>query len=164
MSARASLRASEWVLSGGFLCILVSLWIIAKVQAWHYSKDSFLRPPPVQVVVEGFVERPNVYEIPLGTPIGEVLRKAKPKRFANLRDLDREARVRGPMHLQIEPLQNLRIRVEGAVQEPGTIEVAAGTRVCQLRQKISSLPNADLTFFKQRRLLNDGDLVQVPYQ
>ena len=118
----------------------------------------------VQLHIEGFVEKPGVYEFPAGTPIGEALRKAKPKRFADLRAIDPILPLAESRELKIEPLQNLRIHVRGAVINPETIEVEPGTRICHIKQKIQLSDEADLVFFKKRNYVSDGDVILVPHK
>jgi hypothetical protein len=119
---------------------------------------------PVLVTVEitGNVERPDAYEIASGTPRGEVLRLASPKRFADLRTVNVHLPVTQSMQLQIETLGTLQIQVTGAVQTPQMLEVDPGTRICHLKHKVVLADGADLTFFKKRRLLSDGDVVEIP--
>ena len=146
-----------------FFFILLSLLAIAKIQAWHYSKGTTtISVGMVQVNVEGFVEKPGVYEFPAGTPLGEVMRKAKPKRFADLRSIDLQSSLRDSQQIKIEPLNCLQIHVRGAVALAETIEVEPGTRICQLKKKIQLTDEADLNFFKKRNYVSDGDVIFIP--
>lgn len=158
-----SLRSTEWALAGSLLLVLLSLFVVAKIQAKHCSKGTdSISIALVTIQIAGFVERPGVFEVARGTPFEEVLRKARPKRFANLRGLDPMSPLLQSMELTIEPLQSLRVQVQGAVAKPELIEVAPGTRICHLKQIISLAESADLTFFKKRRLLADGDVIDIP--
>jgi len=157
------LRAAEWALAGSLLLILLSLFVIAKIQARQCSKGTDSIPIVlVMIQITGFVEHPGVFEIARGTSLEEVLRKAKPKRFANLRGLDLRSPLSHSMELTIEPLQSLRVQIQGAVEKSELIEVVPGTRICHLKQIISLADSADLRFFKKRRLLSDGDVIDVP--
>jgi hypothetical protein len=161
----ASLRASEWILAGCLFCILLSLFAIAKFQVWHCTKGTDTTTISlVKVKIEGFVERPNVYEFALGTPLEEALRKARPKRFADLRSIDQASVLTTSIQLNIEKLSSLKVHITGAVAKSETIEVAPGTRICQLKQKIVLIEESDLAFFKKRRFLSDGEVVDVPYK
>lgn len=156
-------RDSEWILAGSFFFILGSLFAIAKIQTCHYSSQTEAKPVVlVHVEVTGFVEHPDIYEVPVDTPLGAVLRKASPKRFANLRQLDPKSLITGSMQLVIEPLTSLKISVTGAVSKTEELEVPLGTRVCQLKKRIICTEETDLTFFKKRKLLADGEVVIVP--
>jgi hypothetical protein len=158
-----SLRAAEWALAGSMLLILLSLFVVAKIQARQCSKGTDSVPIAlVTIQIAGFVEHPGVFEVARGAPLEEVLRKARPKRFANLRGLDLMSPLLHSMELTIEPLQSLRVQVKGAVEKSESIEVALGTRICHLKKIISLAESADLTFFKKRRLLSDGDVIDVP--
>jgi len=158
-------RASEWILAGSFMLILLSLFAIAKIQAWQYGKGSECALVAFATVkIEGCVQRPGTYEIPVGTPLKEILHKARPDRFANLRSIDPEAVLLGALDLIIPKLECLKISVAGAVAKNETIEVLPGTKLCQLKSKIALMEDADLTFFKKQRLLVDGEVIEVPYK
>jgi hypothetical protein len=158
------LRASEWILAGSFVLILLSLFAIAKIQAWQYGQGSECALVPIATVkIEGCVQRPGTYEFPVGTPLKEILHKARPDRFANLRSIDPEAVLIGALELTIPKLECLKISVTGAVAKNETIEVLPGTKLCQLKPKIALIEDTDLTFFKKRRLLVDGEVIEVPY-
>jgi hypothetical protein len=145
------------------LLVLLSLFVIAKIQARQCSKGTDSIPIAlVTIKIEGFVEHPGVFEVARGTPLEELLRKVRPKRFANLRDLDPLSPLLNSMELAIKPLQSLRVQVNGAVEKSELIEVAPGTRICHLKQIISLAESADLTFFKKRRLLSDEDVIEIP--
>ncbi len=94
--------------------------------------------------------------------MGEVLRKARPKRFADLRSIDLKSPLTASLQLKLEPLRSLRIHVTGAVASSGIIDVEPGTRICHLKQKIQLSEEADLSFFKKRKFLSDGDVICVP--
>lgn len=158
------MRASEWILAGSFLLILLSLFAIAKMQAWQYSKGSECALVTLTTVkIEGCVQRPGTYEFPIGTPLKEILRKARPDRFADLRSIDFEAVLVSTLELTIPKLECLKISVTGAVAKNEILEVLPGTKLCQLKSKIALAENADCTFLKQRRLLVDGEVIEVPF-
>lgn len=157
------LRAAEWALAGSMLLILFSLFIIAKIQANQCSKGTeSISIVLVTIHISGFVDNPGIFEVARGTPLEEVLRKARPKRFANLRALDPSLILSNSMELTIEPLQSLRVQIQGAVKKTEWIEIDPGTRICQLKQIVSLSEEADLTFFKKRRLLSDGEVLVIP--
>ena len=152
------IRLAEWLLTSSLLLIIGSLFAIAKI---HTSQlQSISVPKIVPVTIEGFVAKPGTYSIKIGTPLSEVLRKAKPKPLANLKSIDLSMRITAPLNLCIEELTELTICLEGAVVEPGFLKVPPGTKVCDLK-KYKSL-DADPAFFKKRRRLKEGEIVVVP--
>jgi hypothetical protein len=159
----ATLKNTEWALAGSLTLILLSLWVVAKILAWHFSQGTSREClSHVTIEVEGEVEHPGLYTVAKGTPVGEILRKARPNRYANLRTIDVEAPIVAEARFNIESLQRLTIHVTGAVTEPMEIEVLPGTRICQLRQRVSLNEDADLSFFKKKRLLADGEILVIP--
>ena len=97
--------------------------------------------------------KPGLYEVEAGTRLEEVLSQARPKRFADLSPHDPESRILASCQIQIKPLTELIIQVEGV----GEVRVPPGTRICDLK-KILSLHSAAL---KSRRLLKQGEKIQL---
>lgn len=160
--SRSRLHPSEWLLSGTVFLILVTLLVIANVQAYRLSEKSLKTPPPVEVLIEGFVAKPGSRLVPLGTPLMDVVRKARPKRFADLSAIALDTRVTAPLRLEISKLTHFTVYVEGAVQFAGPQSVPVGTRLSDLKKILALTPEADLAFFKGRRFLNPGEILQIP--
>ncbi len=160
-----SLRTSELILVCSLLLILSSVLGIAKINASCASTLLATTPlpshTPCLVRIEGAVAKPGLYEVPPGTPIQKVLSKSRPKRFANLKKIDLAGRVEKEMDLVVEELTEIEVVVQGAIAEPIQLTVPAGTRVCDLKSKIALKEGADLTIFKSRRMLKDGEIIEV---
>jgi hypothetical protein len=62
----------------------------------------------------------------------------------------------------VEELKELKIIVRGAVVDPGVIVMPLGARICDLKSKVVLGDEADKTFFKRRRLLKNGEIIEVP--
>jgi hypothetical protein len=157
-----TLRFTEWILTGALLVLVASIFFISKVQSRRFSVDTAAALPPVEVNVQGQVAKPGLYPVAIGTPLSEVILKARPGRFADLSGIDPEARVRGPLRLELKVLEKLTIAVEGEIEAPGPLTVPVGTRVCDLKKYVTVKAGADLAFFKKRRLLNNGEKITIP--
>lgn len=157
------LRPSEWLFTSTLLLILAALILIANIQARRFSVDPSLAPPPVAITIDGLVSKPGTYLIELGTPLSEVLRKARPKRFADLSAIDPSLRITTPLQLHIAPLTHLTIHLQGAVQQPGPLTVPVGTRLSDLKKLTSLSKSADLAFLKKRRLLLHEETIVIPH-
>jgi hypothetical protein len=162
------LFASEWLLVGSLLMILASLVVIAKVNT-HKASGLLLASapaaPPVEMIlvtIEGAVSKPGTYEFPVGSRMGDVLKKARPKPFANLKNLSLAERVDQPLNLKIEELAEISVQIIGAVTESVELVLPMGVRICDLKSKISLRPEADKQFFKKRRRLRDGEVLEIP--
>ncbi|MDE3045621.1 MAG: SLBB domain-containing protein, partial [Verrucomicrobiota bacterium] len=131
-SQKETLRLAEWLLTITLLLLIATLFTIAKIHSCLLGAP-LARPPLIEVSVEGQVTYPGVYSIEKGTPLEEVLRKVKPKRLANLKEIQPGARVLEPLHLVIGELTELAVRLEGAVQEPGEVRVPIGSRISDLK-------------------------------
>lgn len=165
-----TLRSSEWLLVGSFLLILASLVLISQISARRAAaivQLHELKPEePVDVAFEGAVARPGTYRIHPGTTLRQALKKARPKPQANLRDLDLDSRIEGPLRLTLLELEEITISLEGAVASPGPFRCPVKTRVCDLKTKIEFAPDADpaflTSFLKKRRQLRDGETLFIP--
>ena len=158
---RSALCPSEWLLVASLLLILGTLFVFSKIKAFRTKEGTICATIPVEVVVSGHVSKPGTYLVDPGTPVSEVIVKAKPKLFANLERFDSGARVPGACSYYIEPKLELTVRVGGACVEE-ELKVIPGTRICDLKKKITLQPGADLAFFKKKRRLADKETIKIP--
>ena len=162
----SSLRSAEWLLVGGLLLILATLFTIAHVAAsWSPASlptQPIALPLLCAVKIEGAVKKPGLYPVPEGTELKAVLRKASPTRFADLRNIDLTARIEGPLEIFLEELKEITVRVEGAVLTPVELKLPIQAKVSDLRSQISLALDADASFFKSRRMLKEGEILTVP--
>jgi hypothetical protein len=165
MSQFSTLRSSEWLLTSIFLLVFAALFVLAKVQS------SFCPLPPVsehparrslKVTIEGCVAKPGDYLVEKGTPLGEVLRKAAPRRFADLKKVDLQTRVETPLQIQIEELKELTVFLQGSLGAPHSLKVPLRTRVCDLKKYLSEQALIDPSFFKSKRMLKEGEILTLP--
>lgn len=161
-----SLASSEWFLAASLLAIMASLAAIAKINSGKaFSQIEIYeaaQPKTVVVSVQGAVAKPGNYQIELGSSLIETARKAKPSRFANLQNLALEKSPDGTLTLNIKELSEIEITITGSVQNPGSVRLPAGSRLCDLKSKIQCCDQADRAFLKSRRLLRDGEKVEIP--
>ena len=166
ISLKKSLQTSEWVLSASLVILLISFLAVTKFH--EHRKYSQCKVPAAKlentldVSIVGEVSKPGVYRALLGSRLGDLVKKSKPKRFADLQMIDLDSPVEKSLNIEIAQLKELSVRIEGAVLEPIELKVAPGSRVCDLKSKIQCSENADLKYFKRRRLLKNGELILVP--
>jgi hypothetical protein len=165
-SLSQALRSSEIVLVGSLLLILFSVLLIAKTTAAcsYTALDELTLPPhaPYPVTIDGAVKKPGIYQVLPGTPLKKIVKKSCPTRSADLKKIDLEALVEGPLEVHVGAITEIGVRIEGAVSAPLTLTLPVGTKVHDLRSKISLNPEADPTIFKSRRMLKDGEILTVP--
>ncbi len=162
---KKSLPSSEWLLVASLLMIMASLVVIAKVNAYRAASSitaKDLQQEEIWVTIEGAVAKPGRYRALSGQTIGEVVRKARPNPFADLKKIPLKEIVEAPMQLQIEELSEVQVFIQGAVAEPVEIRVPARTRICDLKSKVSLTAEADKTFFRRRKMVKDGEILEVP--
>lgn len=161
-----SLRSSEWILVTSLLVLLASLVAIARFHEHRKAAQLTILAQtiekPVTLSIEGAILKPGRYTVLPGTRLGDALKKSRPKRFADLRALDLEQPVNTDLTLQISELASVRIQVTGAVEHPVELELPAGARLCDLKSKIQWTSLADTGFLKSRRLLKDGETIEIP--
>lgn len=157
-----SLKRSEWLLIGSFLLILGSLFLVSKVNAvWAETTlqeteiETF-----IEIAVDGAVSKPGKYTVPAGTPVLEAVKKARPKPFADLKNL--QGPVHSAMIIRVEELKEIVVQVKGAVEQPVELVMPVKSRISDLKSKITLTPEADKAFFRRRRLLKNGEVVEVP--
>jgi hypothetical protein len=157
-----SLKYSEWMVVGSFLLILCSLFLIAKLSSVSVDK-ALSDPMPAalyEVEVEGAVSKPGKYKIEAGTPIVKALKKARVKPFADLAPLT--GVVDRSMTIKVEELQEITIKLKGAVVDAAELVLPAKTRICDLKGVVQFTDDVDKTFFRKRRLLKNGEIIVVP--
>ncbi len=160
-----SLQSSEWILVASLLILLASLVAITRFHEHRKAAQLTLLAQtvekPISISIEGAVQKPGIYSVLPGTRLGDAVKKSHPKRFANLRSLDLEQPVEMDLALHISELASIRVHIMGAVEYPVELEVPSGTRLCDLKSKIHYTPLADPSFLKSRRLLKDGEIIEV---
>jgi protein involved in polysaccharide export with SLBB domain len=165
-----SLLNSEWILVSSLLLILASLVVLAKINTYRAAilvETHKLEPvEAVAVTIEGAVARPGTYQIIPGTLMSQVLKKARPSHLADLTRFSANQRIKNPIHIQIEPLREITIYLEGEVTGSCEIHLPPESRLCDLKSKIEFTSLADQAFIqslgKKRRRLKNGEILFVP--
>ena len=139
-----TLQNSEWVLVSVLLIFLASFVFIARYhehrRAIQLQQFSWQEARPISVSIEGAVLKPGSYLVASGTLLGEALKKSRPKRFANFRELDLDQVLESDCSLIIEELSTLKIKVSSDVNGIfKELEVPPGTRICDLRECVEEL-------------------------
>lgn len=160
------LLTSEWVLSGSLILILASLLAISRFH--EHRKKQYLTSGssaielPIEVAISGEVSCPGIYSVLPGGRLGDLVKKSRPKRFADLRELDLDSPVEASLNVVVGKLAEITVKVEGAVVEKVELTVPSGSRVCDLKSKIQLDRAADAAYLKRRRLLKNGEVVVIP--
>ncbi len=63
---------------------------------------------------------------------------------------------------QEQILTEITVHVRGAVLEPAQLKMPVQSRICDLKSKISLASNADRTFFRRKKRLKNGEIIEVP--
>lgn len=158
-----SLLASEWLIIGSFLLVMVTLVLIAKIQIRRDSEQVYENPMSshelCQIEIRGEVARPGIYKVAPGVELKKVLRKSSPTALASLRNINIEQRVEESMVINIEKLSEILVTVIGLSPEPVELVVAPGVRVCDLKSYFPSEFSRKKQIFKSRRVLKDNETI-----
>lgn len=161
---KKSLDTSDWSLVISLFLIICSIVIVAKIKAIRATAlvlDAELKPKSVVVRVEGAVKKPGEFHVAPGTLVQDVIKKAKPRRFADIQKLPLLAPIDGSMTICLEKMREISVRVCGEAEEV-QLRLPWGSRLSDLRSKLSLTKEADISFFKGRRLLKEGEVIEVP--
>lgn len=160
------MATSQWLLVCSLLGLLFSLFIISKVNIHRATSllpiEDGISYEKVGVTITGEVAKPGTYFILSGAPLSEAVRKARPKPWADLQKIPLDKIVEEPCSLNVEALEEIHVRVGGAVAEPVELTLPRGSRISDLKTKIILTPEADKTFFRRRKLLKNGERIEVP--
>lgn len=163
-SGKQLLKLSEWIFFFFYTSTLVALYVIAKCNSYR-ALDSFKQKPHrenICIEISGWVRKPGIYSIEANDSLAKVLRLAKPKPFADLSQIDEKEILKKSCHLIIQRKEKIQIQVEGAVKEKVVLEISAGSRICDLKKIVALTPDANLNFFKSRKLLKDREVLKIP--
>ncbi len=160
-----SLRSSNWFFSFSILLVIASFVLVAKINAHRASSvisEKVLEQEEILVTIHGAVAKPGEYKVLAGTTLGEVLQKTRPKPNANIKMIPLNELIVAPLTLEIAELSEITVWVRGAVTEPVEIVLPSNSRICDLKSKISLTHDAEKSFFKRRKRLRDGEIIEVP--
>jgi len=149
--------------------ILVSFLVIAKNSSFR-NLDRLTKinePLPVasiSVFVSGSVKKPVVITVPQGTSIRKVLRKARVQAMADLTNIDLDRSLQSSCSLHIPTLEKITVVVQGAIEESISIELPPGSRICDLKNCLKLSADADLGFFRHRKILKNTEIIDVPFK
>jgi hypothetical protein len=149
------------------LMILVSFFLIAKNTSFRSLSrlNQIKQPLPVPAIiveVSGNVKKPGKVNVPQGSTIRAVLRKARINPTADLTNIDLDRVLESSCALHIPTLEKILVAVEGCVEEKVSVELPAGSRICDLKSRLKLTPDADTAFFRRRKILKNNETIQIP--
>jgi hypothetical protein len=119
----------------------------------------------LQVKIDGCVEKPGLYRLPLHATLGDLLEQAHPLPNADLSHLKEWRKLREGQTIQIPERHWITIQILGAVQQPGSLKILSGTRCCELADQLQISQEGDLKALrKKRRFLKEGDIIEIPFK
>ncbi len=135
---------SEWVISGSLVLILASLLLISqfhehrkKLQLAAFSEKI---ERPISIAISGEVSCPGVFSVEPGTRVGDLVKKCRPKRYADLSGIDLDRPVEIACEMLIPQLTAITVKIEGAVAELIELTLPIGSRVSDLKSKVQCEP------------------------
>lgn len=159
--SNSSLHLTEWLVVASIFFILSSLLVVAKLQSWRVGVSAIEELAQISVTIGGSVAKPGGYLVAPGTPVLEVIAKARPKVFADLGAFASSERVSIDCEIFVDELSELVVFVEGACVEE-TLKVPCGSRVSDLKKRVQLDQTADISFFKKKRCLKNKEIIKIP--
>jgi hypothetical protein len=160
-----SLTRSEWIFGFGIAIILVSFLIISKRTGFESLRYLHYAPraaKPITVNIQGAVHKPGACVVPSDSTLRFVLRKARLRPDADLSNLDLDSILADCSEVVIPALNQISIAVSGCVEQEGAVTLAAGSRICDLKGKVTLTTDADSAFLHRRKILKNHETVQIP--
>ncbi len=115
----------------------------------------------MDVEILGCVARPGHYQIAQGTSLREAVRKARPRSYADLSSIPPDHVVEEACVVKVLSREHIQVRVTGCVCNPGLFQMPAGSRVCDLRDRLVLGTRGVQEIFKSKRLLKDQEVFVV---
>lgn len=158
-------KSPEWSLVTSLFLIICSIVLIAKVNAFKSRSivtDEDLRVEDVSVYISGAVKKPGSYKVSPGTPLEVVIKKARPLICADLKKLPLTQLVDGTVTIVVEEMKEILVSVRGEVLKVAEYTLPVGARISDLKSKVTLTKDADKRFLSRRKLLKNGDVIEVP--
>lgn len=156
----------EWLIIVLLLLILFVLIMIA------YVRQEKALPPTAtpyelvksqfEVTIQGAVSKPGTYLIKKGSLLEEAIELARPLPEADLRSFRRYSKVRDGQKINVPTKQMITVTLEGAIENPGPIQVPKGSRLEELIPYLQFTPEADVKKIQRKRRLKDQEVIHVP--
>jgi len=146
------------------LCLVFAFSIISKLtglRGVENSNESFASQK-ISIEISGAVGKPGLYTVPQGSTLSTVLRKVKLKPLADLFGFELGRALDESCSIEIPMLKEITIEVSGCVKKNVRLTLAAGSRICDLKNLIVLTEEADRTFLKRKRLLKNREVIEVP--
>lgn len=161
---KKKLESSELSILGAFTLIFFSLMIHTFYHRMKFGREIefFPRQKKIEVVIKGAVHHPGTFFVYPGEKLRCLLKKARPKKNADLKSLALEKRVEDSLELEVGEIKEIEVWVEGAVKNPGKMVFPIGTKVKDLKKRVELLEDVDASFFKSQRRLKDGECLKIP--
>lgn len=172
MNPFVSLKESEKILVVFFSFLLLTFFAISHLRHRSTSleiekkiaslKAHPLRAKKCMVTIEGAVLNPGSFSVNAGISLAKILHKAKVLPHANLRHLDLQMPIQEDLFLFLEELDQIEVRVKGAVIQEEVLVLNPKATINDLKGKIALKPSADLRFFRKRKKIFDRSIVEIP--
>jgi hypothetical protein len=161
------LKKTEWLFGFAMLIFIFSIfWIAKKTSGQGLEQLSQCEKPNahsfVEIKVTGCVQKPKTIRVPAGSCMRDLVKKIRFKSEADLTNIDLDHLIETNGDLYIGSLEKIVVEVRGCVERNMRLDMPMGSRICDLSERVSASPDADLSFFKRRRRLKNNDIILVP--
>ncbi|MFA6914849.1 MAG: hypothetical protein WC222_00490 [Parachlamydiales bacterium] len=127
------------------------------------TEKSSLHNDNITAEVIGAVKYPGVYTVSKHTAIPHLINQAQPLDTAAIYpNLKIQKNSKGESVLAIPTQGTILVCVSGSISEVGWKTLPEKTRICDLPAYLTFLSNADKKFLKRKRLLRNGEHLNIP--
>lgn len=156
----------EWLIVALILALMLCLTAIT------YMRNEDILPSTkavhalvsqdIHISIQGAIAKPGDYTLKQGSTLGQLLDLVEPLPEADLSRQKRNKKLREGQHIYVPPKTMITIHLEGAVEQPGVVQVTKGTRMNELISKVALLPEADPKPLQKKRRLKDQEVIVIP--
>lgn len=153
----------EWIILTLLLLIMATLVFIT----WRPNDSPPTQPihlfsQEISVTISGAISNPGVYTFENGANLQELLNKAELLPEANLKGINPQKILKNGQRINIPTKPMITVFIEGAVENPRTLTVPKGTKVCELQDAVKVLPEGDSKKLQAKRRLKDQESIHIP--
>lgn len=152
-----------------WLAVVAISAFIATISVTAYLRETDLpiyqdaAADTIDIYVKGAVTKEAIYHVRKNASLEEILAEIELKPDADLSSLKLDKILRHGQTVMI-PSHYIHITVTGAVLEEKVYTFPKKTKIRDVSSLIELHPEADLTIFKSKRQLKNGEVLEIPFR
>ena len=156
----------EWLIILLLVCMMTILSVVTYIKEDTFTplteSGHALFSNEIRVYINGAVSKPGWHVLKKISTLKDLLVLAEPLPDADLTKFKVSARLKHEKHIYVPAIDKITIYLEGAVVNPGYLQIPKGTTTQELTQYVEFQKDANLKIIKQKRRLKDEELIYIP--